>query len=125
MDCENIMPSKINHTEKVKNDDFTHMWYIKLKATNEQTRKAETDTDNSMVATGGQIHGHEGRCAFGWGAHTLQCTDDVSYNCTIDISVTLLTNVTPIHLIFKRREKGERSRVKFKVLQYLEFRHKR
>ena len=36
MDLENIMLSEISETEKA--DDFTHMWDIKLKATNEQIR---------------------------------------------------------------------------------------
>ena len=35
--------------------DCTHMWVIKLKATNVQTDKQEfVDTDNSMVVTRGQ-----------------------------------------------------------------------
>ena len=38
MGIENIMLSEISRTEKFKND-FTHMWDIKVKATNKQTRK--------------------------------------------------------------------------------------
>ena len=38
MDTENITLSKINQTEKIKNHDFTHIWGIKPKATDEQTK---------------------------------------------------------------------------------------
>ena len=33
------------------------------------------------------------------GKHTIQYTDDVLLNCTLETSVMLLTYVTPIHLI--------------------------
>ena len=33
------------------------------------------------------------------GEHTIQCPDDVLYNCTPETYTTLLTNVTPINSI--------------------------
>ena len=35
------------------------------------------------------------------GGHTIQNTDLVSQKCTLEAYMTLLTNVTPIHLIRK------------------------
>ena len=32
------------------------------------------------------------------GGHTMQYTDHVSQECTLDAYMTLLTNVTPIHI---------------------------
>lgn len=40
----------------------------------------------------------EGDLAFG-AKHTTQCTDDVTYNCTIETYVIVLTNGTSINLI--------------------------
>ena len=34
--------------------DFTYMWDIKLKVTNEQDEQKLIDTDNSLVVTGGK-----------------------------------------------------------------------
>ena len=35
-----------------------------------------------------------------WGGeHTIQCTDDVLWNCAPETCVILLTSVTPIHAI--------------------------
>ena len=40
-----------------------------------------------------------------WGGeHTVQCTDDVLWNCTPETYIILLTNVTPINSI-KRKTK--------------------
>ena len=37
-----------------------------------------------------------------WGCeHTVQCTDDVLWNCAPEIYIILLTSVTPINLILK------------------------
>ena len=33
------------------------------------------------------------------GEHTMQYTDDVLQNCTLEIYIMLLTSVTPINLI--------------------------
>ena len=52
MDLKNIISNKSD--KKSQPCDFIHMWDIKLKATNEQTRKKTqelTDTDNSMEVT--------------------------------------------------------------------------
>ena len=38
----------------------------------------------------------EGDLSWG-GEHTVQCTNDVSYNCTPETYIILLTNVTPIN----------------------------
>ena len=37
------------------------------------------------------------------GGHKMQYTDHVSYNCTLEICIILLTNVTLIHLNFLKR----------------------
>ena len=34
------------------------------------------------------------------GGHTIPYTDDASQNCTLETYIILLTNVTPINLIF-------------------------
>ena len=36
--------------------------------------------------------------------HTMQYTDDIPYNCTLETYIILLTIVTPINLI--KKEKG-------------------
>ena len=55
MDLENIMLSDVSLVEQVKNHMISLIWDIKLKATNERTRKTSkqelTDTDNSMSVT--------------------------------------------------------------------------
>ena len=35
------------------------------------------------------------------GEHTIQYTDDISQNCSLETYIILLTNVTPINLILK------------------------
>lgn len=35
--------------------------------------------------------------------HTMQYMDDVSQNCILEIYIILLANVTPIHLIKKKK----------------------
>ena len=40
----------------------------------------------------------EGDLVWG-GEHTIQYTDDVLQNCTPETYMTVLTNVTPIHLM--------------------------
>ena len=42
----------------------------------------------------------EGHLTWG-GEHTIQCADDVLYECTSETYIILLTNVTPINLIKK------------------------
>ena len=58
MDLGNIMLSEISQAERVKN----HMWNIKLKATNEQARKTNKNSDiHSMVVTTGMgVEGGKG-----------------------------------------------------------------
>ena len=55
IDIENIMLSKVSQTETTRNHMISLIWDIKLKATNERTRKTSkqelTDTDNSMSVT--------------------------------------------------------------------------
>ena len=39
-----------------------------------------------------------------WGGkHTIQCTDDVVWNCAPEASVILLTSVTPTNSIKKKK----------------------
>ena len=39
-----------------------------------------------------------------WGSeHTMQCTDDVLWNCAPETCIILLTNVTTINLIKRRK----------------------
>ena len=33
------------------------------------------------------------------GGHTMQYTDDVSWNCTLETDTVLLTNATTVHLV--------------------------
>lgn len=44
MDLKNIMLGKISQPVRAKNHDFTHMWDIQLKPTNEQIRKTKKQT---------------------------------------------------------------------------------
>ena len=44
MDLENIMLSEIHQSAKVNNHDVSHMWDIKLRATNSQTRKTNKNS---------------------------------------------------------------------------------
>ena len=39
------------------------------------------------------------------GGHTVQCTDDVLWNCPPETCIILLTTVTPINSIKKKRIK--------------------
>ena len=39
--------------------------------------------------------------------HTIQCTDDVLQNCTPETYIILLSNVTPINSIKKKKESRE------------------
>ena len=48
----------------------------------------------------------EGDLAWG-GEHTIQCTDDVLQNCTPETYIILLSNVTPINSIKKKKESRE------------------
>lgn len=48
--------------------------------------------------------------------HTMPYTDDVLLNYTLEICITLLTNVTPINLITKKNLKRIRSKLNSKVL---------
>ena len=41
------------------------------------------------------------------GKHTMQYTDDVLWNCTLETYIILGTNVTQINLIFKIDGKGD------------------
>ena len=41
------------------------------------------------------------------GGHTGQCTHHVSQNCTLETYIILLTNVTPVNLIFTKRNPGD------------------
>ena len=50
---------------------------------------------------GGKTYG-DGRSDFGWRA-TMQYSDDVSQNCTLETCIILLTNVTPINLIKEKK----------------------
>ena len=99
--------AKWNKSDRKKSRpcDFTHLWDIKLKATNQQTRKTNKfkDTDNSMVVTrkkgggvlkgeGTQIYGDRRGFDLGWWAHN-----------TIYI---LLPCVTPINLIKKKKKES-------------------
>ena len=45
------------------------------------------------------------------GGHTIQCTEDVSWNCAPETCVILLTSVTPINVI-KLKDKGKESKVR-------------
>ena len=38
--------------------------------------------------------------------HTIQYTDDVLYNCTLETFIILLTNATPIYSVQKKRQIG-------------------
>ena len=33
------------------------------------------------------------------GEHTMQYTDELSYNCTLETHIILLTSLSPMHLI--------------------------
>ena len=58
MALKNVMLRERSQTEKVKNCMVSHMWDVKLKAANEQTRWTNKqkliDTDNSMMVTRGK-----------------------------------------------------------------------
>ena len=43
MDLEHIMLNEISQTEKNKNRDFTHMWDMEQKATNELTKQTNKE----------------------------------------------------------------------------------
>ena len=85
---------------------------VKLKATNEQTRKKnphrlgqqyggyqkEEGEGGTVKGKGGQIYGDEDDLASG-GEHVTPCTGDVSWKFTLGTCIILLTTVTPIHVI--------------------------
>ena len=57
---------------------------------------------------GGQTCGYRSRSNFGSG-HKIQYTDNALQNCMSEIYIILLTNVTPINLIYETdREKETR-----------------
>ena len=62
MGSENTMLSEIGQTESQEPCDFTHMWDIKLKARNEQTRQTSSNsqTDNNLAVTEGSRAGVRG-----------------------------------------------------------------
>ena len=73
--------------------------------------------DNSMVITRGKggggggegergINGDGRRLDVG-GEHTLQCTDDVKPNCAPETCIILLSNVTLINSMKRRKQRAE------------------
>ena len=92
---------------------FHSMWDIKLKATNNQDNK-QTKTHRyrqhygsywrEWVLGGWLVKGRGSKDIvtedWTWGGgHTVQCTDDVSLNCTLETYIIILVNDTPISLI--------------------------
>ena len=79
------------------------MWDIKLKATNEQTRQTNTDSSMAVTRVGEEavrqqrVNGikhmvTEGSVTLG-GKLTMQYTNDVSQNRTLETFIILLTNI--------------------------------
>ena len=88
------------------------MWDINLRAINEQDKQKLRDTDNSIVVTRGKggkrrqkrVKGVKYMVTgdFTLGVeYTMQHTDDVLQNCTLETYIIILTNVTLINLIKK------------------------
>ena len=75
--------------------------------------KKPLDTDNSVQLAGIRVWGRwrrvwsdkvmEGDLTWG-GEHTIQCTDDVLWNCSLETYKLLLTSVTSINSIKKKKE---------------------
>ena len=92
MDLENIILSRIDYAKKKSQGpyDFTHMWDIKLKTTNKQTRQTKTHRHRQQYGS----YQREGVLRGWWrvegvenmvtealtldGGHTMQYADDVS-----------------------------------------------
>ena len=49
------------------------------------------------------------------GGHTMQYADNVSWKCTLETYMILLTNVTPINFIRKKRKEIKDMRIKIEI----------
>ena len=73
-----------------------------------------------MRGGGGEIGGQmviEGDLTLG-NEHTIQCTDDVLWNCAPEIYIILLTSVTPITSIQREKRRGK---IKIKLILFVHF----
>ena len=57
-----------------------------------------------------------------WGGeHTIECTDDVLWNCVLETHIIFLTSVTPINSIKRKKRKGKIVYDLFKIFKFSTF----